>query len=442
MYFKSSIHEKKGLFAGLLPLFLVLCFVGPALSSRAQTSPTNICRNYVYDSRTYGLEYNRVRIDSVLSFPFILDTVQNDTCHRPELYSLGAAQLWWFDGARNYPIASGSGTFINGTANGLSQIGSTAIEGYAGAAPNLFRSVLVKTGPVHAWGINADSLYLAGGTDTVVGPYVGVGSQSQFASGPAFQAGFKDLANNTNNYYEADSQFIGPNLNLADGANAFEEFGDRLYQVNANALGAGTYNWMWEPTVQAPALQATIPGFAEFNMADSAETTTEQVQMDSNFRCQLNVAGGGSIQLMWMDHINTVHVRRLAVDGDNAVGNPVSITVRFNPALGVASGPSGYTITGYDQAFVVTFTTGTVTGGTDSTSFAMECTFSYPAEVGFITTPQAYNSAAGIALASMQPYIVNTSMGTFDLFGALTNWSTAGFKSNTPYAIAFKTIDY
>jgi hypothetical protein len=442
MYYKSYTHEKKSLFNRLLSFILALCLAGSTLSSVAQTSPSNVCSYYVYDALTYGLRYKRVWVDSVLSFPFIADTVQNDTCRRPELYSLGPANLWWFDGARNYPILSGSGNYIDSAANGLQKLGQTVIEGYAGAAPNLFRSVLVKPGFNHTWGIGADSNYLGGSTDTLRGPYVGVATQSQFGTGPAFEAGYKTPGGAINNYYESDSQFIGPNFNLPDGANAFEEFGDRIYQVNVGAVGAGTYNWQWQPTVNTPALQSTIPGFWEVQMADSPGTTTETIFMDTNFRAQVAVAGSGSTQGIWMDHNNTFHVRRLAVDMDSIVHNSGGLTAIINSALGVPAGPSGYTIVGQDQAFVLTFTTGTVTPGVDSTDVAIQISFDYPAENNYIVHPMAYNSAAGSALVLMQPFIMNQTTTTFNLYGAVTNWSTVAFRSNTTYAIAFTTIDY
>lgn len=130
MSLKTFYSAKKPLIYGVLLSGVVGFFIIRAFSGATTTPyPSNRCSQYVHDPRTYGLWYNRMRIDSVFAFPQVGDTVTADTCHTPQLYSLGFNNLWWYDGHRNFPIAGISVTGLTGAANGLTDSANTALLG-------------------------------------------------------------------------------------------------------------------------------------------------------------------------------------------------------------------------------------------------------------------------------------------------------------------------
>jgi hypothetical protein len=120
MLYKFFSREKRPYIYGLLLVSAVI-FLFDRLSLHATTTPypSNRCSQYVRDSRTYGVRYNRIWADSILSIPLVGDSVTADTCHQPQIFSLGPNSLWWYDGRRNYQIASGSGGGLTGADNGL-----------------------------------------------------------------------------------------------------------------------------------------------------------------------------------------------------------------------------------------------------------------------------------------------------------------------------------
>jgi len=210
---KASI--KKALFGLLYGIFFLLA-IGRPVQSKAQATPGDLCSQYVFDPRTYGIRYHRGWFDSVFHFPLLADTVKNDTCHVPALFSTGPAVLWFYDGHRNYKVQNAGGaTALTGAVNGLDVLGTNAINGYAGVNPNVFRSISLKT-QQNSWAFGADSTFFSNSNvDTISGAFFGAGPNSDFLGGPAFGAGYK--AAGTRNWEEIDGIGAGWNESFVNG---------------------------------------------------------------------------------------------------------------------------------------------------------------------------------------------------------------------------------
>ncbi len=444
MLYKLFTHEK--IFFKCL-LLVILCgglLGGLAGGCQAQSIPGNNCKQYVYDSRTYGIRYHRIWADSLLSFAALPDTIRGDTCGVPSLYSTGPALLWWFDGQRNYELFPSSGGGLSGAANGCDVAGSNVILGYATDVPSLYRSVGIKTGQA-SFTVNADSTYETSGTDTITGGFISIGAGNYgIAPGGAIDVGYKDQS---------------PTMNLAHfdgfGANLVTNFSDgnsgilALQDTSLDLQLAGTFgptmalSWLPTPTTSFPlafAIQATGGMLFQTSDAVNLSTNPSSMVLDTQQLVQLPPGPGGNGNFFLIDGEQTTHVSRLAVNSDEYLNPGGSITAEIN-GLGVPAGPTGYKIDGYNAGFLITFRTGSITGGQDSTEAIIRLSFTIPAEANYIVTPVAYNSAAGRALAIVQPYMVQIDNQTFELHGADSNWSGAGFLPDTYYTFAFTTVD-
>lgn len=435
----------------IVSLLVILCagiISGILGSAMAQAVPGNNCKQYVYDTRTYGIRYHRGWFDSLLSFSTLPDTVQGDTCGAPSLFSLGSGQLWWYDGSRNYQLFPSGGGGVTALANGLETQGSTGIIGYATTTPSQYRAVNIKTGN-EFYNINADSLYASAGHDSIAGAYQLVGPTTPYDVGPGIRIGYKNPSGVDNNE-ELDSLGPGWSMQFANGNFGSLFMGDTLFTLQLQEVGGNNYNFnmAWQPT---NGLTPTVPESFQTTWSGGGywRTTTDgaglfnpvEMHLDSGLRVKTTPDGTNFGNFFWVSSEEVTHVCRLAVDGDDSLSIPGSITAIINNALGVPAGPTGYTITGHDQGFIITFTTGAISSGTDSTTSVIRISWRQPAHGNYIVTPVAYNSTAAIALSTMQPYIKNIDNLTWELHGALNNWSTAGFAASTTYSFAFKTVD-
>lgn len=386
----------------------------------------------------------RGRFDTALFFPRRLDTPICTAFTKPQIYSLGPTKLWWFDGQRNYPIVTGAGGGVTGASNGLQVQQQDAIMGYATTMPSLYRSVNVKTG-VATFNINADSLYEQTGADTIEGGFVAVGPTNYFNTGfPGADIGMKV---SSSQYARMHFDDEGPYISGQFIDDHFSDLflGDTLFNIDMIGTSGQEFTMRWQPT-PTPALPQTFnlqsSGGILLRASDpgSIITTPSTVVLDTDLLVNLP-AGSGNGNLFLLDGEQTAHVSRLSVNADEYLNPGGSITAIVNGGLGVPSGPSGYHIEGYNQGFLITFETGAITTGLDSTESIIRLSFTIPAEAGYIVTPVPYNSAAGIAMATVQPYMVPIDNQTFELHGALNNWSSLGFKADTYYTFAFKTVD-
>lgn len=440
---KASLE--KALIGLLYGIFFLLA-IGRPVQSKAQATPGDLCSQYVFDPRTYGIRYHRGWFDSVFHFPLLPDTIKNDTCHVPALFSVGAATLWFYDGHRNYKLQnSGGAAGLTGAANGLEVQGTNAIEGYAGATPNVYRSIFLKTHQ-NSWAFGADSTYFStGNVDSTTGAFFGAGPNSDFLTGPAFGAGYK--AAGTRNWEEIDPAGAGWNTSFTNGDFGLAFLGDNIFQVlSGSGSNAGEFQEIW--ALSEPSLAYSV--FASQGMTwrtntnGSTDANPTYMNLDSGLLMKTKANptsnGGG---FFWVDKQSTTHVSRLSVNGDDSLTLTGNIVAVVNSGLGVPFGSSGYTITGQDQAFFISFTTGSViTPGLDSNDAVIRISWRGSAENNYIVTPVPYNSTAGIAMQLIQPYIVNVDNQTFELHAALSNWASVGFQPNRQYIFAFKTVDF
>jgi len=222
--------------------------------------------------------------------------------------------------------------------------------------------------------------------------------------------------------------------------------GDANYEVlAATGNGTGFLQETWAVGIPSLAynLFASQGMLWSTNVNGSTNSWPTSMQVDSGWRVKTRpttVSNGGGFS--WLDSRSTFHVSRLSVNGDDSLTLSGSITAVVNSGLGVPSGPTGYTITGQDQAFFIQFNTGTLSAGLDSTDAVIRISWRGSAEHKYVVTPVAYNSTAGISMGLIQPYIVNIDAQTFELHAALLNWAVAGFQANRTYIFAFKTVDF
>lgn len=322
-----------------------------------------------------------------------------------------------------------------------------AILGYAGAAPSLYRSVDIKTGQ-KTFGINVDSNYASTGSDTIKGAYLMVARTSSLNLGPAVRIGYKDNTNSLDVNEEINPTGPGWTTNFTNGDFGEMFLADTLFHLQINSSPSNfNYSVSWQPTMnRSPGIPEALNTIATGGMywqtaLDPMSLRFPTVQhLDSGFRVKVTDASVNG-NFFWVDARQTTHACRYSVDGDDSLTLTGSITAIVNSGLGVPPGPTGYSIHGQDQGFWITFETGAITAGLDSTASVIRLSWRSPSHEQYIVTPIAYNSAAGNALEAMHYYVKNIDNQTFELHGAVTNWSGLGFLPNTWYTFAFKTID-
>lgn len=407
-------------------LFIFLIFTTFTDAAFAQFAHDDSTR-YLYDNRTYGTRGFASRIDSDFLFPTYPSGRTFSTQTAAHLYWVAPAdQLHVFYAGHDYVFSTGGGT-VTGAANGLSVDGSNVILGYAGALPNLYRSVFIKTGVFNTFGVNYDSVAANGGADSIVGPYFVVGPQSPFATGPFFSGGYKNGPNTLNNNVEADATGVSLNTLFTDGATSFLFIGDNSFQMLMNDGATVQYGTSLTPAT----MQLSSPG--GIYLVDNAANILLSSVITGR------VTGGNNIDQL--DAGNSFSFRHLAAYGDSIAAVGGSITVTFNANLSVTpSVPAGYSTSGEDASFTLKFTTGTVTASTDSVIARISLVTGSESSYSVMCMP-AGNKASGLAYSLMQPFYTIVTGQTFNLCSATTN-STTAFASNTTYYFSFHIIDH
>jgi hypothetical protein len=426
--------------SGLLVVLFTGLVGGLGLHATGQTVPGNDSAHYVHDDRTYGIRYVRGWFDTALVFPRNSDTTMGTGQGHPSLYTTGFAQnqLWWNNGnGRNFQIGG-----VVGAANGNQLDGNNVIMGYATSVPNLYRDVSVTTGQTHSWGVNADSTFFANGTINRNGGFFGVGPDDGFSSGPNWQAGFNDSVTGNNQNLEAAGYGFAYSGAYASGATGALDFleNEFLFNVQDVTGRGGGYNYT------LGAFPATVV------------TSTQGYQLTS-----LNTSGGGVIDgynqwdyswwfysdstadrnVFGVDGLNSIHFRHLNCNGDSILGVGSSITVEFGPNLGITPGPSGYSIKGYDAAFILSFQTGLVVPGGDTTDAVIRISLRTGSENSFVVTgPTPYGAPSGLSNTAISPWIKVIDNQTFEVHASVSNYGSVGFTSGTWYSFGFHVIDY
>ena len=431
--------------AGLL--VWVLCYVACWIPFRslAQTVPGNDSSRYVHDTRTYGIRYQRVWADTAFVFPRVGDTTVGTGQGHPSLFStgLGPANLWWFDGFRNWPIASGGGVPL-GTANGLQTDAGNAILGYSGATPNLYRSVLTKTGEFHTWGINADSTFLNGGGDTIDGAFIGIGPMDAFGNTANVQMGKNNSTTGANQDVEvADDGFFYFG-EFADGSISAYNYLDAA--MSLSILNPSNIGLSQNYAVPGGLVTMAAGGFTnqEQTSSGAAESTETLAGATWTWETASSCAECGGVKnLAHMDSGVNAHLTRLSVDGDLLQGVPEGSQ---GIVLCSCLNASNIIVRGGAQALTVTFTTGTISTvpAEDSTTAMIAVTWNNnsASNLDYIVTPFAGNSAAGITLSQIKPWIKNIGVNQFALMASAPAWNNlTNFSSNTPYTFTFVTVD-
>lgn len=409
---------------GLLFFIILTTFGHAAFSQFAHDDSTR----YIYDNRTYGTRGFAARLDSDFLFPTYPSARTFSTQTAAHLYWVAPAdQLHVFYGGVDHIIGTGGGGGLTGAVNGLDVEGTLAILGYAAATPNLFRSVYIKTGPTASFGINFDSLAAAGGADSVLGSFLVVGMQSPFSTGRFFEAGYNGGTSGLNTNVEVDSTGASLNAVFASGSSNFLILADNNFFLEMNDGANIQYNTGLFPEPMqffshGGILAQEDQGSLEMNTALTGKTAT------------LN-------NIFQLDAGNAFAFRHLAAYGDSLAATGGTITAVFNAALDVNPTPGiGYTTSGEDASFTLTFTTGTVTASSDSV--VVRISLASGSEDTYSVTCMAFgNKASGTAYTSMVPFYSIDSKQTFNLCSAATN-TVIAFSSNTTYNFSFHVIDH
>jgi hypothetical protein len=441
MLYRSSLRKLTAYATGLLGLAAIATVVVAKVHSakaKALADPATFvfCSDdsarYVHDSRTFGIWYQRGRFDSALHFPLLSDTI---TCtaaqFSPQLFSLGANNLWWFDGILNHKISGGGGGGVSGATNGLDLFSSGASIGlgYAGATPNLFHSVLIKS--MWNWyGLNADSNFATG--DTIVGPYFVMGPNSPFSTGQFVQYGYNSATVQVNEEQDNTGWYVTANFPDANGGT----FSIQDDQLDMN-MSAGDFDMTYVPGGTGPnPLPFQIFSGTGMRFKDASN---DRLDIAAGVNGQLGVAQNNVYNL---DRGNTFGVERLGAYGDSiaAIGGGISAT--FNAGLNVTT-PSGYHVTGSDLSFTISFTTGTVTATGDADSVILRISTIQSSESSYaVTCMPAANKATGLMYSLIQPFISIDNQQTFNLCGAAAALISVNFQSHTTYTLFFHVIDH
>lgn len=482
-------------------LFYLVTFsiCGHAVAQFAHDDSTR----YLYDNRTYGTRGFAARTDSDFLFPAYPSARSFSTQSAPHLYwDAATLQLHVFYFGIDYTVGGGTSGPLTGAANGLAVDGSNAILGYAGAAPNLYRAVYIKTG-LHSFGINVDSPATATSVDTVIGGYLGIAGVEPNGMGRYFECGYKDPANAgnpvtatfladsatmswTQKYQDGLSQSVAltrGDFTMFCGATGFIDVGDAaginlasqtladIFMVDGDMqFTASTQSNLQITDAAGLSITDGVSGRLQQNDAMLNVAGGNYAMMYNNglpFYMTFTSAGGFHLHAysfyvsdlslnrtfvvtvpnnigtpnqngIWVDTSATFHCQRLASDMDSVLGVTDPFSVSFNPGLGTGL---TYSVSGGCASFDVTFTTGTV--GVNLDTVLMTITQPQGANSTYSVTYSAKGSQVSAkALQAIVPYYVVSSNLVFTLDGAVAGGPVAQFASNTTYTFSFHVIDH